>query len=45
MKPWTTPDFMLLPLPEEDVIRTSGVTYTASGKGDSVDWSSKYQSK
>lgn len=45
MKPWAKPNFALISLSEEDVIKTSGVTYIVSGKGDSVDWSGMYQNK
>lgn len=42
MKQWTKPDFVRISLPEEDIIRTSGLNSSASGKGVSLDWSAQY---
>lgn len=43
MKQWTKPDIVITYLNSDDVIRTSELNYISSGKGDSLDWSGRYE--
>ena len=43
MKQWTKPMITVMDMSCEDVIRTSNLVSSTSGKGISLDWSEQYE--